>query len=109
MFKAFEKPFQGKGRWLSPDGHLYAGTWQQGRPQDGDGAWADSRGCVFDGKWKAGVPYHGEGEFSNEKGYVWSGRWKLGVGFGSITFVHKDEELSRFDGKWTAGDGPPQV
>jgi hypothetical protein len=103
------QPFQGKGRWLSPDGHLYAGTWQQGRPQDGDGAWADSRGCVFDGKWKAGVPYHGEGEFSNEKGYVWSGRWKLGVGFGSITFVHKDEELSRFDGKWTAGDGPPHT
>lgn len=103
------RPCQGVGRWLSPDGHLYAGTWQHGRPQDGDGAWADPRGYVFEGKWKAGVPYHGEGDYSSEKGYVWSGRWKLGVGFGSILFEHRSEELSRFDGKWTAGDGPPHT
>ena len=103
------KPCQGVGRWLSPDGHLYAGTWNQGRPQDGDGAWSDPRGYVFEGQWKAGVPYHGEGDYSSEKGYVWSGRWKLGVGFGSIMFEHKGEELSRFDGKWTAGDGPPHT
>lgn len=49
-------PYQGKGRWLSPDGHLYAGTWVEGHPQDGDGAWADSRGYIFDGKWRGGGP-----------------------------------------------------
>ena len=102
-------PFAGEGRWLSPDGHLYAGSWRDGAPHTGDGSFKDKRGRVFDGHWKNGVAWHGEGEFSNEKGYVWSGRWKKGTGFGTIILLHKGKEECRFDGKWSAGAGPPHT
>ena len=49
---AVQRPWGGKGRWLSPEGQSFSGVWQLGRPHTGEGAYRP----VMHGGWRCALP-----------------------------------------------------
>jgi hypothetical protein len=131
------RPWQGAGRWLSPEGHSFSGSWMGGRPHTGEGtccpamiggSWRGGKAVkstdgVFVGALRDGMPVDGHGEFVDEAGYRWKGRWQRGTGEGSVSrwsgapwmpIEHDSSDdhpkmLCNFHGRWLAGAGPPHT
>ena len=113
-------PWNGWGRWMSPDGCVWWGSWRDGKPWEGQGTWRsgkdkDKDGAPYEctGRWVEGRIFEGEGAIFGVEGtadYVWRGVWALGRGDGTITSGPLEvSHKNLFEGQWLIGCGPPHM
>ena len=86
----------GRGKYISPNGTIYEGDWNDGvRHGRGKQIWSD--GSVYDGEWKD-HQRHGRGRQNWSNGSVYDGEWKDDQrhGRGRQNWFNGDD----YDGEW---------